>query len=136
MLEPGSKTMSVRTHQFEFLGNKFSVNSVRFPRSSAENRRQIEMYHYVAATLAPGFEYVSPARIQAARDRDRIDSELFNAGDFPLSKLEYLKQTDIFDGNDWISERPDLLDVYPYYYHLIHFIGSFREDYHTKRTRL
>ena len=47
-----------------------------------------------------------------------------------------LKNADLFLGNDWLQSREDLLEVYPYYHHLYHFVQLFRQKYRLQRTHL
>ena len=56
--------------------------------------------------------------------------------DYLLSRLETLENVDIFLGNNWVLERKDLLDVYPYHVHLRNYVDSFRDTYRDKHGRL
>ena len=60
----------------------------------------------------------------------------FEAPSYLFTRLEKLKNVDIFLGNQWILEREDLLEIYPYHVHLKNYVKSFRSEYSNSRGRL
>ena len=60
----------------------------------------------------------------------------FEKPTFFLTKLDLLRDADLFLGNDWLGKRPDLLAVYPYHLHLQNFIEIFRRQYKQHEGRL
>ena len=55
---------------------------------------------------------------------------------YRLTRLELLRDADIFLGHDWLAKRADVLAVYPYHVHMKNLIELFRTLYRTHRSRL
>jgi hypothetical protein len=125
---------------FELLGRHFTAGTFRFPAEAGSRRVNVDLYKDLCAALADGFTYtgyMSRASSSAARSSE-IGPETFasSGDDFAFSRLESLKSADVFLGNDWLQKRDDLLEVYPYYHHLYHFVQLFRQKYRLQRTHL
>jgi hypothetical protein len=88
--------------------------------------------------MAPGFGYGRLTSNQAvgAAPEEAALAETFRQPVFWLTKLDLLRDADLFLGNDWLAERPDLLEVYPYHLHLQNFIEIFRRQYKQHEGRL
>lgn len=72
----------------------------------------------------------------SAEDRLSVEIDLVNQTDFPLTRLVFLEDLDVYLGSSWINERQDYLEVYPYYLHLGNLVDTFRTDYEQGRGRL
>ncbi|MDZ4678493.1 MAG: hypothetical protein SGI74_13425 [Oligoflexia bacterium] len=132
--EAGSKSATDKAQDFPFrlYKHKFIAKETRFIPEIDPHKTQVVMYRLLAQMLAEDFHYNNPI----VADKVEVDPLFFDKTKYPLMSLELLKYTDIFIGNDWLHDRADLLEVYPYYHHLNYFIDQFREEYSTQRTRL
>ena len=102
-----------------------------FPSLTKNNLIHTEIYKYISEALVDDFHYDHGTPVE------QVDSvNLFAKGDYPLTRLELLKQLDIFSSQLLLQNRDDLLEVYPCYHHLKYFIDLFREEYRSQRTRL
>ncbi len=119
-------------------GHTLSVRLTRVAPFGADVRDQIGTFKHLSRLLAPGFGYGSlqseQSLVEAAAGLS-VAKQFTNDRDL-LSKLELLRETDIFLGHEWLDRRPDLLVVYPYHVHLNNFVEAFRRHYQHARTRL
>ena len=99
---------------------------------------QIRLYKQLAALMAPGFGYgrLTSNQAIAATPEEAALAETFRQPAFWLTRLDLLRDADLFLGNDWLAKRPDLLEVYPYHLHLQNFIEVFRRQYKLHEGRL
>jgi hypothetical protein len=119
-------------------GERFAVREARTKPLVADGSGQIRLYKQLAALMAPGFGYgrlTSNQAVDAAPEEDAL-ANAFRRPDFLLTKLDLLRDADLFIGNDWLAKRPDLLEVYPYHLHLQNFIEVFRRQYKQHAGRL
>jgi hypothetical protein len=88
--------------------------------------------------MAPGFGYGRLTSNQAvgAAPEEAALADTFRQPAFWLTRLDLLRDADLFLGNDWLARRPDLLEVYPYHLHLQNFIEIFRRQYRQREGRL
>jgi hypothetical protein len=99
------------------------------------------MYNGFSKTLENRFHYSqltsrSDVKIEGVSS-DASDNEKFlEQPSFLFSRLDILKNVDIFLGNDWVLEREDLLVVYPYHVHLQNYVNRFRVNYQERHGRL
>lgn len=117
---------------------RFPVTELRVPAVGGDKWIPAERYAYVASFMAPDF-YYSQLYSQAppAASRAEARSERFlNRREGYLSRLDQLTGIDVFLGESFLLERPDLLDVYPYHVHLENYVGLFRNVHREKRKRL
>jgi hypothetical protein len=119
-------------------GITFTVREARTKPITADGASQIRLYKQLAALLAPSFGYgrlTSNQAIGAAPEEAAL-AESFRQPTFMLTRLDLLRDADLFLGNEWLAKRPDLLAVYPYHLHLKSFIEIFRRQYKEHRGRL
>jgi hypothetical protein len=139
---PRPSPQSVTTVSFNLLGTRFSASESSFPAEAGSRRVNVDLYKELSAALADGFTYTGymSRSGSAAATGAQIGPEAFASSgswdDFSFSRLESLKSADVFLGNDWLQSRDDLLEVYPYYHHLYHFVQLFRQKYRLQRTHL
>ncbi|HEY5949987.1 MAG TPA: hypothetical protein VIV40_31045, partial [Kofleriaceae bacterium] len=119
-------------------GVTLSVREARTKPLTADGASQIRLYKQLAALLAPGFGYGRLTSNQAigAAPEEAAMAESFRQPTFMLTRLDLLRDADLFLGNEWLAKRPDLLAVYPYHLHLKNFIEIFRRQYKEHRGRL
>lgn len=119
-------------------GEELRVRETRMKPLTADGASQIRLYKHLAALLSAGFGYGRLTSNQAvgARPEEVTMAASFREPAFLLTKLDLLRDADLFLGNDWLAERPDLLDVYPYHLHLENFVEIFRRQYKLERGRL
>ena len=119
-------------------GHRFSVRHLRIPAFDAEVRDQIRVFKHLSRLLAPAFTYGKLQSEESLADADagRAAQMRFSRPSDLLTKLELLRETDIFIGHQWLDRRPDLLAVYPYHVHLTNFVEAFRRHYQHARSRL
>ena len=119
----------------------FLVRTRYFPIVEGKGEAQITMYNEFAKVLENQFHYsklTSRSDITIERESSGLpdDKKLLEEPTYLLSRLEVLKNVDIFLGNSWVLEREDLLKVYPYHVHLKNYVNSFRAKYEKNRGRL
>lgn len=132
---------STSEQTMDWNGTRFSVNTRQFPVIQGEGAAQIAMYEQFAKLLDDRFRYSqfssrSELDVEGSRAKLNEDVRGLESPDYLLSRLETLQNTDIFLGNNWVLERRDLLDVYPYHVHLRNYVDSFRNTYRDKHGRL
>ena len=116
----------------------FRLAEMRAPNANELGRFSVEHYHHVASLLAPGFSYwgyLSSASLDVTAD-DRTMARSLSYENFALSRLDFLSGVDVFLGQEWLLQREDLLEVYPYHTHLKNFVRVFRRHYRRERSRL
>lgn len=123
---------------FTLDGVTLAVREARMKPVTADGASQIRLYKQLAALLAPGFGYGRLTSNQAigAVPEEAAMAESFRQPTFMLTRLDLLRDADLFLGNEWLAKRPDLLAVYPYHLHLKNFIEIFRRQYKEHRGRL
>jgi hypothetical protein len=119
-------------------GERLAVREVRMKPIADGGSDQIRLYKQLAALMAPGFGYGRLTSNQAvgAAPEEAALAEAFRQPAFWLTKLDLLRDADLFLGNDWLTARPDLLEVYPYHLHLQNFIEISRRQYKQHQGRL
>ena len=119
-------------------GEQFEVREARTKPLDSDGASQIRLYKQLAALMAPGFGYGRLTSNQAvgAAPEESVMADAFRQPTFFLTRLDLLRDADLFLGNDWLTRRPDLLEVYPYHLHLKTFIEIFRRQYKEHRGRL
>lgn len=117
---------------------RLAVREVRMKPLVGDGSSQIRLYKQLAALIAPGFGYGRLTSNQAvgAAPEEAALAETFRQPAFWLTKLDLLRDADLFLGNDWLTNRPDLLEVYPYHLHLQNFIEILRRQYKQHEGRL
>ncbi|MFC1611527.1 hypothetical protein ACFL6C_11255, partial [Myxococcota bacterium] len=98
----------------------------------------VDRYRHVASLMVRGFHYgglMSRASVDP-ESGDELSERSLEGRAFPLAKLDYLADADVFLGHNWILGRDDLRDVYPYHVHLKNFIKVFRRQYGLEWGRL
>lgn len=107
--------------------------------STMDDRFHPKLLRNLGRSLLPQFDYGAwmsrekPDRIDSSQT---IQSLLEHPEYFLLTRLDILKNTDVLLGHPWLKQRPDLLEVYPWYRHLHHFVDKYRQEYRAKKGRL
>ena len=135
-----SVSTSVETN-LNFYNTEFVVRTRSFSLGKSKGESQISMYKEFSKVLENDFHY---SKLTSRSDIDidtksgtmQGDNKLLDDQSFLFSRLEILKNVDIFLGNNWVLEREDLLPVYPYHVHLQNYVKSFRMKYQENRGRL
>lgn len=122
-------------------GTKFLVRTRYFPKIESKGDSQISMYKEFSKLLENRFHYSkltsrSDINIEAEIGVSYGEDRILEDPSYLFTRLERLKNVDIFLGNKWILERDDLLDIYPYHVHLQNYVKSFRSEYKGSRGRL
>lgn len=137
---------------FDLNGNTFTVRSYEFTGPDELGESQIAMYKNFAKVMDAQFHYsqLSSRSDVALRSTENSSEESPNGStkevinqekylqndQYLLARLEILNNIDIFLGNDWVLEREDLLEVYPFHVHLQNYVESFRVEYQQSSGRL
>ncbi len=136
--ESASRTIesSVKLKDTDFL-----VRTRYFPLIEDKGDSQISMYREFSKVLENRFHYsqlTSRSDISFSSESGIVsaDEKLLEEPSYLFSKLQMLENVDIFLGNNWVLEREDLLEVYPYHVHLQNYVSSFRTEYQKSRGRL
>jgi hypothetical protein len=122
-------------------GTDFLVRTRYSPRVEGKGESQIAMYKDFSRLLEQRFHYSqltsrSDIKLEGVTNNTSNDAGLLEEPTYLFSRLEMLKNVDIFLGNNWVMERDDLLGVYPYHVHLQNYVDSFRVEYQESRGRL
>jgi len=122
----------------ELDGEQLAVRDARMLPLAADGGSQIRLYKRLAELFADGFGYgrLTSNESFGAQAADATMVAAFRAPSFQLTKLDLLRDADLFLGNEWLTDRPDLLEVYPYHLHLKNFVEIFRRQYKLHRGRL
>lgn len=133
---PESAAPTERT--FTLDGVTLTTREARTQPLTADGASQIRLYKQVAALMTPGFGYGRLTSTQAvgAAPEEAAMAESFRQSTFLLTRLDLLRDADLFLGNEWLAKRPDLLAVYPFHLHLKTFVEIFRRQYKQHRGRL
>lgn len=140
MQTDGARAKSYK-RKVKFDNTKFLVRTRYFPKMESKGDSQISMYKEFSRMLENRFHYSklksrSDINIELDLTRTHDDTKLLQDPSYLLSRLEKLKNVDIFLDNKWVLERDDLLDIYPYHVHLKNYVKSFRLEYRESRGRL
>ena len=137
------KSENVVVDKFTIDSQKFEAQTFYYPGSqsqtSVNDRFHAQPLMQLGQLMSPGFEYgswMSYARPDLDSAGDTIRSRLEQKGPFMLTRLEHLRNADIILQHDWMRQRDDLLEIYPWYLHLHRFVDRFREHYLSQRRRL
>ena len=128
----GNKKSNVKLNDTKFL-----VRTRYFQKNESDS--QVSMYKEFSKALENRFHYsklTSRSDINIEIGNGPIDKSSFDDPSYLFTRLERLKNVDIFLDNKWILERDDLLDVYPYHVHLKNYVESFRSEYSKSHGRL
>jgi len=138
MFDPAAPTAAPIERTLVLDGERLAVREVRMAPLAGDGGSQVRLYKQLAALLAPGFGYGRLTSNQAigATPEEAALAEAFRQPAFWLTRLDLLRDADLFLGNDWLARRPDLLEVYPYHVHLQNFIEIFRRQYAQHAGRL
>ena len=138
MIDKAVETPSALEHHTSLEGEPFSVREARMKPLTADGDSQIRLYKHLAELLAEGFGYgrLTSNQSVAARPEEAAMATTFHEPTLLLTKLDLLRDADLFLGNEWLIKRPDLLEVYPYHLHLQNFVEVFRRQYKLHRGRL
>jgi hypothetical protein len=119
-------------------GERLRVREARIKPLTADEASQLRLYKHLAELLTEGFGYGRLTSTQAIGDTpdQPMMTASFREPGLMLTKLDLLRDADLFLGNEWLTTRADLLEVYPYHVHLKNFIEIFRRQYKLKRGRL
>jgi hypothetical protein len=136
--EPAAPPAAPIERTLELDGERLAVRELRTRPLADDDGSQIRLYKQLAALMAPGFGYGRLTSNQAvgAAPEEAALAETFRQPVFWLTKLDELRDADLFLGNDWLTRRPELLEVYPYHVHLQNFIEIFRRQYKQHEGRL
>jgi hypothetical protein len=138
MFDPGAEPAAPVERPVALDGEQLAVRDARTRPLAGDDGSQIRLYKQLAALMAPGFGYGRLTSNQAvgAAPEEAALAEAFRQPVFWLTKLDQLRDADLFLGNDWLARRPELLEVYPYHVHLQTFIQIFRRQYKQHEGRL
>jgi hypothetical protein len=128
-------TGAVATHELTLDGQTFVARELRVRRITGDVRGELDLFGLVAALFAPAPAPDPTAQINTGGDPEQTAALLSRPG-YLLTKLEFLRDADLFAGHQWLDRRADLLEVYPYHLHLARFIAAFRLRYTGDRGRL
>jgi len=138
MFDPAARPAAPVERRLVLDGEPLAVREARMKPLVSDGTSQILLYKQLAALMAPGFGYGRLTSNQAigAVPEEAALAEAFRQPAFWLTKLDLLRDADLFLGNDWLVKRPDLLEVYPYHLHLQNFIEISRRQYRQQQGRL
>ena len=130
-----------KVSQFSLQATDFTVTTRYFQVIENYGESQIAMYNEISKVLEQRFHY-SPLTSRSDVEIEGVSSDASGKEKYLaepaylFSRLDILKNVDIFLGNSWVLEREDLLDVYPYHVHLQNYVNTFRAKYQERHGRL
>jgi len=130
-----------KTGKFKLKDTNFTVATRYFPVVENYGESQISMYNELSKVLEDSFHYSqltsrSDVEIEGVSNDATTKEKYLEQPTYLFSRLDILKNVDIFLGNSWVLEREDLLDVYPYHVHLQNYVNTFRTKYQERHGRL
>ena len=119
----------------------FTVRTRYFPVIENVGESQISMYNEFSKVLEDRFHYSqltsrSDVEIEGVGSDASDKQKYLEEPSYLFSRLDILRNVDIFLGNSWVLEREDLLGVYPYHVHLQNYVNTFRAKYQERHGRL
>ena len=135
---PDHKT---KVSKFNIDDSEFTVTTRYFPVLENNSESQISMYNEFSKVLEDRFHYSqltsrSDVKIEGVSSEAADNEKFLQQPTYLFTRLDILKNVDIFLGNNWVLEREDLLKVYPYHVHLQNYVTKFREKYQERHGRL
>jgi hypothetical protein len=134
----GGQFSEITTKDITFKGVTIPFRWMKLGTVSEGVMPSISFFKSAAMLMAPNFRYgnfQSQASV-VVDPSQQVGEELFAADNYHLSRLGFLRDADVFLGSPWIESRADILEVYPYYLHLEHFVEMFRNSYHKNRGQI
>jgi len=130
-----------KVSKFKFDDSEFTVTTRYFPVLENDGESQIAMYNEFSKVLEDRFHYSqltsrSDVKIVGVSNEAADNEKFLQEPTYLFTRLDILKNVDIFLGNNWVLEREDLLEVYPYHVHLQNYVNKFREKYQERHGRL
>jgi hypothetical protein len=130
-----------KTSKFSLKDTDFTVTTRYFPVIEDYGESQIAMYNEFSKVLEDRFHYSqlssrSDVKIEGVSSDTQDNEKYLEEPTYLFSRLDILKNVDIFLGNSWVLEREDLLDIYPYHVHLQNYVNTFRTKYQERHGRL
>jgi hypothetical protein len=140
MRATGSSQKS-KVSRFTFDDTDFAVTTRYFPVLENNSESQLSMYNELSKLLDDRFHYSqltsrSDVKIEGVTNEVPDVEKFLEEPAYLFTRLDILKNVDIFLGNNWVLERDDLLKVYPYHVHLQNYVDIFREKYEERHGRL
>lgn len=121
---------------------QFLVRTHFFELTPGKGESQIAMYDTFSKLMETRFHYSTlSSRTDIMVEKDGMVTPVvtptsLDRSTYLLARLEVLKNVDIFLGNNWVLDRDDLLDVYPYHVHLQNYVKTFRSKYSIDHGRI
>ena len=136
----GEENTDVKVYKVPLYGKNFEAGSITVSRHDfiPKARVPINWLKKFAKLLVRDFNYsgfLSKQQIRNAAQGD-LSKKLLNPNEFMLSKSDLLSGVDLMIGNEWLHNTPEIMEVYPWYLHLSHFIRVFRKKYTPLRGRM
>lgn len=140
-MQSSNSNRGSKTSTFTLEDTDFTVVTRYFPVIENYGESQIAMYNEFSKVLESRFHYSqlssrSDVKIEGVSSDAAHNENYLEQPSYLFSRLDILKNVDIFLGNSWVLEREDLLDVYPYHVHLKNYVNTFREKYQERHGRL
>ena len=140
-MQTNGNSKKSRQNKVKLDNTKFLVRTRYFPKIESEGGTQISMYNEFSKVLENRFHYSklksrSDINVELSHTQSQDDAELLQSPSYLFTRLEKLKNVDIFLDNKWVLERDGLLDIYPYHVHLQNYVKSFRSEYSENHGRL
>ncbi len=137
-LEFGSKKTQQKVYPFKIKDQNIWLKVLNYSKIDFKVGSSVESFQIASQLTSLRFHYGRfLSKASWSMDKEvSVTEELMNPDDFKMTRLVYLEDVDVFLSSHWILGREDLLEVYPYYLHLAHFVNSFRDNYASSRGRL
>ena len=141
LMQQSKFNKKVSQNSFKFDGTRFNIKTRNFHPKQSNSESQVTTYRELSQLLESDFRYSrltsrSDISVKDAATEASDNRRILNGPSFLFSRLDILNNVDIFLGNEWVLERDDLIDIYPYHVHLKNYVKSFRTTYKEHHGRL
>jgi len=141
LMQQSKFNKKVSENSFKFDGTRFNIKTRNFHPKQSNSESQVATYRELSQLLESDFRYSrltsrSDISVKDAAAEASDNRRILNGPSFLFSRLDILNNVDIFLGNEWVLERDDLIDMYPYHIHLKNYVKSFRTTYKEHHGRL
>ncbi len=137
-LEYGKERIQQKVYQVKLGRHKLWLKVLQHPKLEYKSGDSIQSFQLASKLASLRFNYGRLLSRSSLSDGEEVlvTEEMVTQDDFRFTRVVFLEEIDVFLNPYWLLEREDILEIYPYYLHLTHFVNSFRNNYAQGRGRL
>ncbi len=137
-LEYGKKRIRQKVYQVKLDSHGLWLKVLQHPKLEYKSGDSVQSFQLASKLGSLRFNY-GPLLSRSTLSGDEeslVTEDMVTQEDYRFTRVVFLEEVDVFLNPYWLLEREDILEVYPYYLHLTHFVNSFRNNYAQGRGRL